>query len=152
MPGWALLASIRACGALTKQGLGCGRTVGTGAVHTLVGIGSIYRSVVGSLYPRKITLSLKITSHFLLSKTTLHPALHKGQMPIRDVIVKDGTMGPVSTVGRLGMLMPQMCIDITFFPLGKLIMRGLTATRLFATLTPSMMKMDVAPVSAIAQL
>ncbi len=77
-PGWALLASIGVCGVQPKQGLGCGKTVGPGVVHTLVDIGSIYRSVVGSLYPHKITLPLKITSHFLLQKTTLHPALHKG--------------------------------------------------------------------------
>ncbi len=50
------------------------------------------------------------------------------------------------------MLMSQMCVDITFFPLGKLIVRGLTATRLFVTLTPSMIKIDVTPVSAIARL
>jgi hypothetical protein len=124
MPGWALLASISigVYGAQPKQGLGRGRTVGSGAEHTLAGIDSIHRSVVGSLYPRKIKLPLKITPHFLLLKTTLHPSLHKGQIPIRDLIVKDWMMCPVSTVGRPGMLMSQMFINITFFPSGKLIM------------------------------
>ncbi len=48
------------------------------------------------------------------------------------------------------MLMPQMCVDITLFPSGKLIVRGFQATHLFAMLAPSMIKIDVAPVSAIA--
>jgi hypothetical protein len=87
-----VLASMGVCGERPKQGPGHGSMAGPGVVHTLVGISSIRRSVVGSLYPRKITLPLKITSHFLLSKTTLHPALHKGQIPIRDAIVKDGAM------------------------------------------------------------
>ncbi len=123
-PGWMLLALIGRCGAGLEQGPGCGMTVGPGVVHTLFVIGSIHRLVVGSLNPRKITFLLNITSHLLLSKTTVHPALHKVQIPMRDVIAKDGTMCPVSTVRSPGMLMSQMCVDITLFPSGKFIVRG----------------------------
>ncbi len=68
------------------------------------------------------------------------------------MIAKDRTMCPVSTVGRPGMLMSQICVNKIFFPSGKWIVRGFTATCLFATLTPSMIKIDVAPVSVIARL
>ncbi len=149
-PGWTLLASIGRCGAPLKQGPGCGRAVGPGVVHTLLRIGSVHRLVVGSLYPRKITFSFNITSHFSLLKMTVHPALHKGQIPMRDAIAKDGTMCPVSTVGSPGMLMSQMCVFVALFPSGKLFVRGFFATCLFATLAPSMIKIDVAPESAIA--
>ncbi len=46
--------------------------------------------------------------------------------------------------------MLHMCVDITLVPLGKLIVRGLVAMRLFSTSTLSMIKIDVAPVLAIA--
>jgi hypothetical protein len=48
------------------------------------------------------------------------------------------------------MLMLQMCVNITLFPLGKLIVRGFFATCKFATSAPSMIKIDIAPVSTIA--
>jgi hypothetical protein len=115
-PDWSLLALIRRCGARLKQGLGCGRTVGPGVLHTIFVIGSIHRLVVGSSYPRKITFPLNITSHLLLSKMTVHPALHKGQITMRDVIAKDGTMCPVSTVESPGIPMSQMFVDIILFP------------------------------------
>ncbi len=114
--GWMLLALIGRCGAWLKQGPGHGRTVGPGVVHTLFVIGSIHRLVVGSLYQRKMTFPLNKMSHLWLSKTTVHPALHKGQIPMRDAIAKDGTMCPVSIVGSPGMLMSQMCVDDTLFP------------------------------------
>jgi hypothetical protein len=98
--------------------------VGPGVVHTLVMIGSIHRLVVGSLYPCNMTFPLNITSHLLLSKATVHPTLHKGQIPMRDAIDKDGTICPVSTVGSPRLLMSQMCVDITLLGLGKLIVRG----------------------------
>jgi hypothetical protein len=77
-PGWMSLALNGRCGARLKQGLGSGRTVGPGVVHTLFVIGSVHRLVVGSLYPHTITFPLNITSHLLLSKMTVRPALHKG--------------------------------------------------------------------------
>ena len=44
--------------------------------------------------------------------------------------------------------MSHACIDLTFLPSGRLMVRGFVATCLFATSTPSITKMDVAPVSA----
>jgi len=144
------LEEPRMCGARSKQRPGHGRTWGPGVVHTPFGMGKVHKSVEGSLNPRKITCPLYRTSHFMSSKTTLHPALHRGRIPMRDATVNDGTMCPVRTVGRPGIAMSQICEDWTCLPSGKLICSGLVATRLLTTSTPSMMKMDVAPVSAIA--
>ena len=83
---------------------------------------------------------------------TVHPALQRGQMPMRDAIVNDGTMCPVKTVGRPGMWMSHMCVEYIFLPSGKLIVRGVRVTCLLSTGAPSMMKIDVAPVSAMAWL
>jgi hypothetical protein len=94
-PGWMLLALIGRFEAQLVQGLGCGMTVGPGVVHTLFVIGSVHKLVVGYLYPCKVTFILNITSHLLLSKTTVHPALHKGGIPMRDAIAKNGTMSPL---------------------------------------------------------
>jgi hypothetical protein len=115
-----------------------------------VGIGSIHESVDLSLNPRKITLPLYITPHFLSSNTKLHPALHKGLMPIRDATANFGTMWPVSVNDNPGMLMLHSCVDLTFLPSGRLIINGFFASLLFSTSTPSIMKIDVVPVSAIA--
>ena len=118
----------------------------------LAGIGSVHKSVVGSLKTVKIFLPLYFMSHFSLSKVTVHPALQRGQMPMRDAIVNDGTMCPVKTVGRPGMWMSFMCVEYIFLPSGKLIVRGVRVTCLLSTCAPSMMKINVAPVSAMAWL
>ncbi len=93
-----------------------------GVVHTVPGVmGRVHRSVDGSLYPRRMILSLKLTSHLSLSNTTLHPALHNTLMPKSEAMAKFGTMCPVSVVGRPGMLISQMCIDFTCLPSDRLI-------------------------------
>jgi len=46
--------------------------------------------------------------------------------------------------------MSQMCVDVTLLPSGKLIVIGLLALRRFLTGVPFIMKINVAPVSAIA--
>ena len=46
--------------------------------------------------------------------------------------------------------MSHVCVDFTFVPSGRLIVSGRTARRRFLHGVPSMMKIDVAPVSAIA--
>ncbi len=61
-----------------------------------------------------------------------------------------GTMYPVSTVGRPGIFMSYMCVDVTLLPSGKLIVIGLFVVRRFLTSVPFMMNIEVAPVSAIA--
>jgi len=43
-----------------------------------------------------------------------------------------------------------MCVDLICLPSGRLIVSGFIAGRLFFMAAPSMMKIDVAPVSAIA--
>jgi hypothetical protein len=73
-------------------------------------------------------------------------------MPMRDVIVNDGAMCPVNIVGRPRILISNTCVDWTFLPSGKLIVRGDTMIRLLSTAAPSMMKMEVVPLSAIAWL
>jgi hypothetical protein len=73
-------------------------------------------------------------------------------MPMRDAIVNDGTMCPVYIDGRLGILISHTCVDLIFLPSSKLIVRGDTTIRLLSMVAPSMMKMEVAPVSAIAWL
>jgi hypothetical protein len=67
-------------------------------------------------------------------------------------MVNDGTMCPIKTVGRSGMLLSHMCVEYIFLPSGKLIVRGVRATCLLSTGDPSMMKINVAPVSAMAWL
>ena len=59
-------------------------------------------------------------------------------------------MCPVSVTGNPGIVMLHACVDLTFLPSGRLTVRGFVATCLFATSTPSITKMDVAPVSATA--
>ncbi len=59
-------------------------------------------------------------------------------------------MCPVKTVGNPGMVMLQTCVDIICHPLGMLIFKGFAAGILLTTSMPSMMKIEVAPVSAIA--
>ncbi len=66
--------------------------------------GRIHKFVVGSLYQRKIMVSLYMTSNFLLSKGTLHPVLHRILMSIRDVIVIPGMICLINIVGRPGMV------------------------------------------------
>jgi hypothetical protein len=71
---------------------------------------------------------------------------------MRDAIVNDGMMCPVNIVGRPRILISHTCMDWIFLLSGKLIVRGDTTIRLLSTAAPSMMKMDVAPMSAIAWL
>ena len=71
-------------------------------------------------------------------------------MPIKDAIDNLGTIRPVKTVGRPGIVMSHRCVDLTWLPSGKLIVDCLVSGRMFLTGVPSIMNMDVAPVSAIA--
>ncbi len=90
------------------------------------------------------------TSHLLLSKITQNLTLQIGRIPTSNSTNKAGMLCPVRTVGRLGISMLHTCVDCTLRPSGTLIVNGLDATHLLATSMPSMTKMDVAPVSAIA--
>ena len=59
-------------------------------------------------------------------------------------------MCPVSVTGNPGILMSHACVNLTFLLSGRLTVRDFVATRPLATSTPSITKMDVAPVSAMA--
>ena len=61
-----------------------------------------------------------------------------------------GTMYPVNTIGRPGIFMSHMCVNVTLLPSGKLIVIGLFVVRRFLTGVPFMMNIEVAPVMAIA--
>ena len=155
-PGCVSFCPLGGCGERSIQGPGSGdvsvvTASNVGEVHILPdGSGSVHKSVDGSLCPVKITLLLKITSHSSLSNTTLHPALHRGRIPISDAAFNDGRICPVSIVGRPGILMSQTCVDTSCLPSGKLIGSGFFAMRLLSTSALSMMKMEVAPVLAMA--
>ena len=71
-------------------------------------------------------------------------------MPMRDAIVIPGTMCPVNTVERPGILMSQMCVGVTLLPSGRLIVIGSLVRRRFLTGVPFIMNIEVAPVSAMA--
>jgi hypothetical protein len=65
-------------------------------------------------------------------------------------MLSEGTICPVNTVKRPGIWMSHTCVDWICFLSGKLIVRGVTASHLFSTSAPAMMKMEVEPVSAMA--
>ncbi len=71
-------------------------------------------------------------------------------MPIRDATVSEGTMCPFKTIGRPGLFMSHICVDITCFLSGKLIVRDFFAMCLLTMSMLSITKIDVTPVSAIA--
>ncbi len=85
--------------------------------------------------------------HVLSLNTTMHPALHKTCIPSNDAIVMSGTMCPVNVMGRLGMFMSQMWVDVTLLPSDRLIWIGCAASHLFLVGMPSMTNTEVAPVS-----
>ena len=150
-----------ACGAQPHMGLGrdnvCISTSLMVADSWVVpifprGIGNVHRLVAWSFVPAKITVPLYHTSHFSLSNTTLHPALHKGRIPIREAIFNDGTMCPVNVCGSPGIWMSHTWVDHIVVPSGKFILSGLVAMRLLSTSALSMMNIAVAPVSTMALL
>ncbi len=47
--------------------------------------------------------------------------------------------------------MLHTCVDLIFLPSGRLTVNGFVANCLFSTSTPSITKMDVAPMSATAR-
>jgi hypothetical protein len=71
-------------------------------------------------------------------------------MPINDAIDNFGTTCPTNTIGSPGIVMSHVCVDFTFVPSGRLIVSGRIAGHRLSHGVPSMMKIDVAPVSAIA--
>ncbi len=68
-----------------------------------------------------------------------------------DAIFKSSMMWPVRIMGNPGIFMSHTCVDLIFLPSGRLTVSGFVANLLFSTSTPSITKMDVAPVSATAR-
>jgi len=58
-------------------------------------------------------------------------------------------MWPVNTMSRPGMYMLHICVDITVLLSARATLRGRSVRRLLVTGVPSMMKICVAPESAI---
>ncbi len=71
-------------------------------------------------------------------------------MQTRDATAKFGTICPTRGVEMPRITKSHMCVNWTLHPLGKLIVIGSIAIRLSSMLTPSMIKIDVVPVLAIA--
>jgi hypothetical protein len=82
--------------------------------------------------------------------TTLHPASHSTLIPIKDAMDSLGTTCPTKTVGSPRMVMLHVCIHLTLLPSGKFMVSGWIAGRRFWTGVPSITKIEVAPISAIA--
>ncbi len=90
------------------------------------------------------------TVHADLSNRTLHPASVSTTMPKREAMASSGMMCPVRTTGSPLMCISHMCVDVTLLPsardtttwhvVGCLLMMGV----------PSMMKICLAPKSAMA--
>jgi hypothetical protein len=107
-------------------------------------------SVDGSLFLRKMTFPSYITLQQVLVNITLHPALHSTLIPIKDAMDSLGTTCPTKTVGSPGMVMSHVWVDLTLLPSGKFMVSGWIAGQRFWMGVPSITKIDVAPVSAIA--
>ena len=93
---------------------------------------------------------LYIISQCSLQNVTVYPASNNTRTPISNAIDKLGTICPLITIGKPGIVISQQWVDFIFVPLGRLMVSGLVVRRLLSTGVPSMMKMAVAPVSTIA--
>ncbi len=113
-------------------------------------IGRVQRSVVGSLIPTKIVLPLYLTTHFLLSNFTVHPTSVSTRIPKREGMDNSGMMCPTRVVGRPGITVSHICMDSTRWPSANATFRGHVVFCLLRTGMPSIMKIWVAPESAIA--
>ena len=78
---------------------------GPGVVHFPPGdcIERVPRLLIVSFVPLRIAFPLKLTRHFLSSKITSQPALHRMRIPINDAIFISGTLCPIKVWGRPGM-------------------------------------------------
>ncbi len=110
----------------------------------------VQRSVVGSLIPTKIVLPLYLTTHFLLSKFTVHPASVSTRNLKREAMDDSGRMCPTRVVGRPGITMSHICVDSTRQPSANATLRGHVVFCLLRSGVPSITKIWVAPKSAIA--
>jgi len=90
--------------------------------------------------PTKIILPLCLMTHFSMSNLTVHPASVSTRIPKREAIDNSGTMCPTRVVGRLGMMMSHMCVDITRRPSANATLSGHVVFCLLWTGVPSTTK------------
>ncbi len=113
--------------------------------------GRVHKSVAGSFSPRKIMAPLYRTVQLVLSNVTVHPASVRTQIPNSEAIDRSGIMCPVSTVRSPSILMSYtMCVDTTIRPSANATFSGCVVGRLLTTGVPSIIKIWVAPESAMA--
>ncbi len=72
-------------------------------------------------------------------------------MPISDAIFRSRMMCPVRVIGNPGIFMLHTCVYLIFLPSGRLRVSGCVANCLFSMSTPSITKMNIAPLSATAR-
>jgi hypothetical protein len=72
----------------------------------------VLKFVKQSFLPRKIMEPLYPTTHLLLSKVTLQPALVNTGMPKSEAILRLGIMCPIRVTGRPLMMMLHSCVDV----------------------------------------
>jgi len=113
-------------------------------------IGRVHRSVVRSFMPVNIILPLYLITHFSLSNLTVHPASVSTRILKREAIDNSGTMCPTSVVGRPGIIILHMCVDIILRPSANATLSGRIVFCLLWTGVPSMIKIWVVPESGIA--
>jgi hypothetical protein len=97
-------------------------------------------------------VSVYMTSNFSVLKVTLHPALHRILMPIRDAIVIPGMICPVNIVERPGMVMSHMWVETTLLPLSKVMVIGWSARHKLLTGVPFIINIEVTPLSKMARV
>ena len=102
--------------------------------------------------PVKILFPLHLTTHFLLSNLTVHPAAVRTQIPNKDAIDNSRTICPTSVVGSPGIIMTHICVDVTRRPSANATFSGHVVFCLLWTGIPSLTKIWVAPESAIASV
>jgi len=85
-----------------------------------------------------------------VSNLTVHPAAVSTPIPNREAIDNFGTICPTSVVGRPGIIISHMCVDITRRPSANVTFSGYVVFHLLLRGMPSMTKIWVAPESTIA--
>ncbi len=66
----------------------------------------------------------------------------------KDAIFISGAMCPINLCGKPGMSTSRMCVDIFFFPSGRLMCMGFVAMQMLLAGVPAITNIDMAPVLA----
>jgi hypothetical protein len=115
-------------------------------------MGTVQRSVAGYLMPCKRTVFWYLSSHLVLVKIILQPALHRTRMSMREAMDNPRTICPARIIGSPGITMLHRCIERTMSPFGRLMDRGSVDGQMLLMGMPAiknMENMEVAPVLAM---